>query len=53
MDYLIQLLNQYNVSGTIAEIGTDLGDGSTGIFLNYILNNDGEFYADYNELRGA
>lgn len=45
MEYLRELLEKNNITGTIAEIGSFDGQGSTDILLEYALAHNSDFFA--------
>lgn len=45
MDYLKELLEEFEVRGSVAEIGYFEGEGSTRIFLDHVANHGGNFYS--------
>ncbi len=45
MDYLRELLQAYYIQGSIGEIGTDAGEGSTRVLWEYAQNHKSRFFA--------
>jgi hypothetical protein len=45
MEYLEDLLDSFSISGSIAEIGTFEGEGSTKVLTKHVLENGGDFTA--------